>query len=320
MCAPQPPFEACLREIAAAVDAGTLADMPWYARRRDDWLKTVDTHGLSVCTRDVDKTVYKGGELLLGFVGTEDCAITVKIKGVVVSTFQLRRGEFKYAIDDRFVLPVIMLAFVEAEVESTASPPTHVMCALSAAASVAFVVGPVASRGVLLDTTPRPSMIRSGDFYPDLDPTLPACTEAYRMPDMRAGKPREVHLPGLDAAPLTTSAGARLVPGAEYRLRFHLPGTREDVKHHPFLWDRVMTYEGRDVTRPDGVSLVFSDETPILPAEPVVDERADFWATASLVRHASNRPMDGRWFVHVMDVPSLVEVCEEVASSPTAVT
>jgi hypothetical protein len=58
----------------------------------------------------------RNGDLVVGFVATEDVSFTLSIGGVEICKHDLQKNEFVYAIDNEFIIPQICLAFQEVRV------------------------------------------------------------------------------------------------------------------------------------------------------------------------------------------------------------
>jgi hypothetical protein len=75
----------------------------------------------------------------------------------------------------------------------------------------------------------------------------------------------------VSATPATLSTQQVLKPGCMYRVRIHLPPilgycNNDAVQAHPFVWDRVMRFDGLDTAWPargPRPSLVFSDDVQL---------------------------------------------------------
>ena len=68
-------------------------------------------------------TVPHFGDLFVGFLGTGPCTLDLCIGGVHVCSHQLEAGQFRYAVDDRYIVPIISLRFHEITVRFTGHKP-----------------------------------------------------------------------------------------------------------------------------------------------------------------------------------------------------
>jgi hypothetical protein len=141
----------------------------------------------------------------------------------------------------------------------------------------------------------------------------------------------------IDAAPGTLSTQQVLQPGSMYRVRIHLPpslGYDDAVQAHPFVWDRVMRYDGLDTAwYGPRSSLVFSDDVQlfeVLDAE-LAEMKAQgklanagygtaFKAFGAMTHVCGSHlvPVDGasrRWAIHICEHwhtgARLLEVCTD---------
>jgi hypothetical protein len=108
----------CLREVFHAIshiDVDTV-------KRENALLELVRSPDVPCAFHRIaleSKTILRAGDILVGFVARESTSLDVTIcDKVVCNRHSLSKGEFVYALDDQFVIPLISLRFHEVKVSS----------------------------------------------------------------------------------------------------------------------------------------------------------------------------------------------------------
>jgi hypothetical protein len=88
-----------------------------------------------------------------------------------------------------------------------------------------------------------------------------------------------------------------LIVGNTYCLRMNIG--RDDLpKEHPFIWNRVMRYEGIDKYWKYDKSYIFSDEIDLYDILGRKDA-VDYNVFVGMTMRCSNRIENGRWYIHI---------------------
>jgi hypothetical protein len=92
-----------------------------------------------------------------------------------------------------------------------------------------------------------------------------------------------------------------LVKDSSYRINIHLPFDDID-KHHPFVCNRLMRYEGID-TEWSGkeTSYIFSDAFACESFYDSIKDHEAYKVFSRMTYVCQSRVVDGRWYIHICE-------------------
>jgi len=109
----------------------------------------------------------------------------------------------------------------------------------------------------------------------------------------------------MEIEPITLSTGKILYPGSLYKLRFYISSvqleTMSHIEKHPFLWDRIMRFEGRDTTFTRRCSFVFSDDVYTFDTIFIDSNSYDAFTTMTNMCASHIDDATKRWRIHVCE-------------------